>query len=703
MIRIEAIDDKSPYLEDVKRLWRSNSDWLGFYPGGAFLDRARRRQIIVALKDKVCCGYLIYFRAERRKVRLTHLCVKDVHRGEGVARGLIEALRNSTKDDLGISLYCRRDFPTWSFWPKLGFVALDQKQGKGRDGTELTYYWLPNPQANLFGLLGPSDDGRLDVVLDANVFYDLDDPTRNGAEESQGIVADWLRPLVRLCITDELFNEIQRQPDQLRRSERLKAAKTFDHLECTAEDFQTIETEVRGLVGEPKNERDAADIRQLARAVASEATVFVTRDETLLGRSEEFYTAYGLSVVRPSQLIGQFEELRNERAYQLERLAGTKIRKSRVSGKHGGLASSFQDMRSGEKKRQLEQKLALFLSSPARYECFVVADDSRDPGQPVPITCYALENAPGRVCKIPLFRLSASIRSTRMASTLFRTLMASIIEHACRSESKAVVFEEPNADPTWVEALRDMGFVPMGSAWVKLSLRVVDTPNSISRVIRSTLSEANLSCDELVRVADSLTGESILNDPVVASEVEHLLWPAKILGCGIPNYIVPIRPGWATDLFDSGLAARMLWAADSELALNPESVYYRSARNSPFRPFGRLLWYVSQGKNDPETMRIRACSRLSDVIVGPARDLFREFRRLGVYAWKDVLKTAKDNPEGRIMALRFDDTELFPNTLRWDDFQQVLAHHKAKTNIQSPVEIPEVALVELYRRGFGIE
>jgi hypothetical protein len=46
MIRIESIDEKSPHLESVKRLWRSNSDWLGYYPDGAFLDRARRREIL---------------------------------------------------------------------------------------------------------------------------------------------------------------------------------------------------------------------------------------------------------------------------------------------------------------------------------------------------------------------------------------------------------------------------------------------------------------------------------------------------------------------------------------------------------------------------------------------------------------------------------------------------------------------------------
>ena len=301
-------------------------------------------------------------------------------------------------------------------------------------------------------------------------------------------------------------------------------------------------------------------------------------------------------------------------------------------------------MRVGEKKWQLEQKLNTFLSAPDRYECVVVADDSRSPGQPEPLAFYVVERAPGLVFKIPVFRLSASIRSTRTERTLFRTLLAGIIEQACRSDKKAVVFEEPNGDPAWEGALRDCGFIPTGSAWVKLSLRMIGTPNSISQVIRSTLSETELVCEGLVEIATHLDGESFRLDPMDASETENILWPAKILGCGIPSYMVPIRPGWASDLFDSGLAVRMLWAADSELALNPESVYYRSARNGPSRPFGRLLWYVSQGRKDPETMRVRACSRLSDVIVGPAKDLFREFRRLGSHAGRTCWRLPRATP-----------------------------------------------------------
>ena len=210
-------------------------------------------------------------------------------------------------------------------------------------------------------------------------------------------------------------------------------------------------------------------------------------------------------------------------------------------------------------------------------------------------------------------------------------------------------------------------------------------------------------CEGLAGVADLLADESIRDDHLAAWEAEHLLWPAKILDCGIPSYIVPIRPGWASDLFDSGLANVRLCGADADLALNPESVYYRSARNGPSRPFGRILWYVSQVKRDPETMRIRPCSRLADVVVGPAKDLYREFRRLGVYSWGDVLKTADGDPEGHIMEMRFDDNELFPSPVQWNDFQGILGRHGKRTNVQSPVEIPEPALVDLYRRGLGIE
>ncbi len=52
-MRTEEIDLRSPHLKKVKYLGRLNSAKLGFFPEGAFDEHASRKQIIVALDEKV--------------------------------------------------------------------------------------------------------------------------------------------------------------------------------------------------------------------------------------------------------------------------------------------------------------------------------------------------------------------------------------------------------------------------------------------------------------------------------------------------------------------------------------------------------------------------------------------------------------------------------------------------------------------------
>ena len=63
----------------------------------------------------------------------------------------------------------------------------------------------------------------------------------------------------------------------------------------------------------------------------------------------------------------------------------------------------------------------------------------------------------------------------------------------------------------------------------------------------------------------------------------------------------------------------------------------------------RILWYVSQGDEKEGAMAIKACSRLEEVVVAPAKELYRRFRRLGVYERHDVIKVANGNPDGKII------------------------------------------------------
>lgn len=82
------------------------------------------------------------------------------------------------------------------------------------------------------------------------------------------------------------------------------------------------------------------------------------------------------------------------------------------------------------------------------------------------------------------------------------------------------------------------------------------------------------------------------------------------------------------------------------------------------------------------------------MVIGPPKELFRRFKRLGVYEWNDVLGKA-GSIDGELMAFRFDDTELL-KPIKWRDFQPVLKRHAVNTTLQSPVQIPPELFGELY-------
>ena len=61
------------------------------------------------------------------------------------------------------------------------------------------------------------------AVLDTNVIFDLQDPETKKNEESKALEADWVRELISLAITDEVFFDIDRAKSSSERNRR----KTF--------------------------------------------------------------------------------------------------------------------------------------------------------------------------------------------------------------------------------------------------------------------------------------------------------------------------------------------------------------------------------------------------------------------------------------------------------------------------------------------
>lgn len=95
---------------------------------------------------------------------------------------------------------------------------------------------------------------------------------------------------------------------------------------------------------------------------------------------------------------------------------------------------------------------------------------------------------------------------------------------------------------------------------------------------------------------------------------------------------------------------------------------------------------------------MRACSLLEEIVVGPATEVYRRFRRLGVYQWADVLALAKGDEQSQVMALRFANTELFVRPVSWSR----LASHGVRSSLQGPERIDAAQFAEMYRAGFNL-
>lgn len=677
-IEAGAIDGK--VLEQVRRLWRSNSDTLGFLPDGAFVEAAERRQIIAATRAGSLVGYVLY-RESRGRAVIVHLCVDPAHRDHRVARRLVGELRTRTARLRGIALTCRKDFAANLLWPRLGFVATANRPARAT-GHSLTSWWLDHNHPTLFTTIEDgSNSDRLSVMMDHNVFLDLHGgPNVHCDPESRGLLADWMDDEIDLLVSDETLNEIDRQNHDGREALRLRScAALYLRRSCDYKRFLELTDLVRDLFPTATTPAADSDIRHVARAVASGADVLVTRDEELLEASSELLQRFGLTVIRPSELVVRIDEVRREHLYQPIRVAGTNHRAQRLGSgtDEGRLMKAFQRSADGENEASFLRVLRGGLAAPHSIVLETISDPYGDL-----LGLSAIEKKDGRL----VVSLLRHVRGD-LATTIARHLVQRIVRSSIGEKLGGVEIQDRYVGMLMTNALIEAGFVQsQDSIWAKWN-------------IFETLQIADVT----QRLGPTLAPPRILNGIASNEELiglEHMYKPLKFWDLSVPTYLVAIRPGWASQLFDEGLANELLFAS-SDLTLRTEWVYYRAAKPGGVCAPGRILWYVSDSGGFAGQRHLRAYSKIEQVVVGPPKDLYRRFRRLGIYAWRDVLKAADGRIDQNIMAIRFTDTELFRTPISWGKLTEMLKTHDITTQIQSPTIIPPEAFRDLYLAGVG--
>jgi hypothetical protein len=134
------------------------------------------------------------------------------------------------------------------------------------------------------------------------------------------------------------------------------------------------------------------------------------------------------------------------------------------------------------------------------------------------------------------------------------------------------------------------------------------------------------------------------------------------------------------------------------LGLSHEHVYYRSPAGLRVEAPARLLWYASGGgPHEPEPPAIIACSQLDLVLSATPDEAHSRFQHLGVWD-KPTIERAAVN--GTAQALRFTNTEIFPQPVLRRRFQQLAREHDcADRPPQAPLRIPTSLFTAIYQEG----
>ena len=655
-------------LDAVDELMKRYSKTLGFLPLEALRDYFKKEGVLGAkTSDGQLSGYLLYA-AYPDYFRITQLCVLEDFRKQGIAKRLVEALKATTTTQKRIQLRCRRDFPAHEMWPELGFVPLDEKPGRSAAGHLLTHWCLTlatDDQLSLFQ--AKTSEETLDVVIDAQIFFDFYESDSDKTKPSKALFHDFSVDSLKLWITDELFNEIDRHHNHEQREKSRQRARDFPRIEYNPQSIEHFER-ILSILLPDNNANQKSDIRHVAKTAASDVDIFVTKDQAILKKSKEITDLTNLRVLSPTNLIIELHELSEKQSYVSKRVSGVGLQWERLAS--GDLASlrltSFLNHQ--ETKGKFREKLESLLASPDHNECELLRS-----GNDI-LAIRVLTNDSDEVLTVLLARVTRSADR----SLFGRFLIADALYKAMERKLDMVKFEASALTSSLVPDFLEIGFTKCNDSFVRFCF-----PRCLSRE------------EVLSRICD-LSPESRSDYQDVSNlELERFCSPLSP-GGEQGYFLVPIKPGYAISLVDIRHSAADLFGGKTSVLLRWDHVYYRSkTRPHMLKPPARILWYVSQPQK-----QIVAVSHLDTVEIDTPKVLFKKFKKFGILKWEDIFQMCEGDPLKEIMVLKFSHTFPFREPISLDAMQTVYEEDGVGLTLQSPSRVPMEIFQKLFQLGY---
>lgn len=605
----------------VLALHKANRTTLGPMPDAAFRDRAKHRGLLLGLQDAELVGYMLYDIPRHNIIKIVHLCVDADARGSGLARALVdESIRLHPGRSI-ITAACRTDYGIDGFWRSLGMHAASERPGRALNGSTLTN-WVKriNVDSGLDLLeIASLESGLPLAVLDTNIVGDLFSQLgtrRDHREETSELQADWLQPLVTFAVSGEVDNEITQIQDAAERKHLRAATTHLTRLSTRRPGDRSLEDALLAATDPILLARDPSlrsDVLHLADAIHAGADYFVTNDGNVHTASAGWPLAeHNIRVVRPHQLIGALTPESFMSDFRSRLIDDSDLEWTVVTAVEPSLESSFRVYDVESKPADFDRRLRELLARPKAITVEHLID-----GDGRAWALAAVEAADG-VLRLPLLRAIRGERGGTVAFQLVRHFRRVAWDHG----ATRIEVTDSAISPTIDAALQADGFSD-------------DLPRSANLGPRSSSSEA--------------LGLSTAADVVLA---ERTRWPLVVTGAGLPTYLIPIQPKWASRLL--GLDDGLFSMRRRGLGLSRELVYFSGSKMTPRDLPARVLWYAS-GDKTVKISQIIARSLMVDAMRLPLGDAVERFAKLGVLRKSDI--EASTDKDGNVSVIRFQDTE----------------------------------------------
>ncbi|GAA3934447.1 GNAT family N-acetyltransferase [Chitinophaga oryziterrae] len=683
---------KISHLEDIIKLWGGNRATLGLMPRDAFIDSIKKNWVIIAREDGFVTAYLLFrFTNRNQTLSIVHLCVDKDSRGKGLSSKLIDKLVELYKSSArGIKLSCRSDYlHAIEFWKRYNFQPKGRQPSRGSNqNVHLIIWWFSFGKNDLFSYI---ETDKIKAVLDFNIIAKLRDLNINDDcyEEVAHLQNDYLVSDVEYFQTSETISEIFRDQNQERKNRSTAFIRNFPELNIHKPSINDLEIQLQGIIS-GTSDNDRSDRRQIAEAILSGFPYFITLDEGILKNKAHIKDKYQLKVLKPSSLFLEIDVSTNAIDYFPSKLSGSNFSIKKATADESDILSSFfLKHGDGEKKNDFSICISLILKNTGTL---LLINEGND--QVGLVGHYDKDN----MVMVPLLRT----KQYNLRQTIFMQNTYDLINHAIKRNKEFIIVTDKFLTPIEISILESYGFYPHKKGYIKGVYNKICPIQNLESELSDAVKHIPQLSLALTKFKDELSETAIILNTYF---LERQLWPLKVMDTEIPCFIIPIKPAYARELFDAKAAKQDLFGSQPQLIWNKENVYYRNLKPNIEKFPARILWYASQDGQSSRQMSLVCSSYLDEIIIGPAKDLFKKYDKFGVYSWdKHIKPLAQNDPYKDIKILRFSNSEPFENVVTYKKIKEILKSRGEKdNNFQSPLRITASTYIELYCIGKGIK